>query len=141
MSKKTGESLEQRYRPTTRRQRLVIIALTIGTVSFIWTMLLVRPGFHLRTHECAKGETIGCVGGKADVMLIAASAPSPASAAVPASEASSAASAAARSPADAASAASEPASAASAAASAASAASAAASTPVKAPKSAKAASR
>lgn len=65
------------YRPTSRRQRLVIIAVTVATVVGLWMLLLLRPGWHMRkfpdnAKRCEPGQTTGCVGGKADVMLIPA---------------------------------------------------------------------
>ncbi|HJV71194.1 hypothetical protein [Ideonella sp.] len=74
------------YRPTSRRQRLVIVAITVATVVALWMLLLLRPGFHARPipgtplAPCPPGQTSGCVGGKADVLLIpAAPASSPGS--------------------------------------------------------------
>jgi len=64
------------YRPTSRRQRLVIIAITVATVVALWMILLLRPGFQARPipgtllAPCPPGQTSGCVGGKADVLLI-----------------------------------------------------------------------
>lgn len=66
------------YRPTSRRQRLVIVAITVATVVALWMLLLLRPGFKTRPipgstlAPCPPGQTSGCVGGKADVRLIAA---------------------------------------------------------------------
>ena len=91
------------YRPTSRRQRLAILALTVVTVLLLWYLLLERPGWTPRDlAACRPGETQGCVGGQSDVLLIpAASAPWPwaasAAAGEPASAASGAASAAAAS--------------------------------------------
>lgn len=75
--------MSDRYRPTSRRQRLVIIAVTVATVVALWMLLLLRPGWHQRKFPdhaklCEKGQTTGCVGGRADVMLIPASPASPA---------------------------------------------------------------
>jgi hypothetical protein len=84
--------MNDRYRPTPRRQRLIIVAVTVATVVTLWMVLLLRPGWHVRTFpdaaKCAKGQTTGCVGGKADVMLIPAT---PAVSASPATPAASAA--------------------------------------------------
>lgn len=80
--------MSDRYRPTSRRQRLIIIAVTVATVVALWMLLLLRPGWHMRrfpdsAKRCEPGQTTGCVGGKADVILIpaepAASASAPAS--------------------------------------------------------------
>lgn len=70
--------MSDRYRPTSRRQRLIIIAVTVATVVALWMLLLFRPGWHQRKFPdngkpCEKGQTTGCVGGRADVMLIPAS--------------------------------------------------------------------
>ena len=69
--------MSDRYRPTSRRQRLIIIAVTVATVVALWMLLLFRPGWHERkfpdnAKPCEKGQTSGCVGGKADVLLIPA---------------------------------------------------------------------
>ncbi|WP_374562364.1 hypothetical protein [Ideonella sp.] len=80
--------MTDRYRPTSRRQRLIIIAVTAATVVGLWMLLIYRPGWHLRPREdmpnCTKGQTTGCVGGKADVMLIPAT-PAAAPSSAPAS--------------------------------------------------------
>ncbi len=70
------------FRPTTRRQRLVIVAVTAATVVGLWYLLLERPGFHVKPlpgtgpQPCAQGQTSGCVGGRADVLLMPAAGPS-----------------------------------------------------------------
>ncbi|MFO1337299.1 MAG: hypothetical protein U1F53_03545 [Burkholderiaceae bacterium] len=70
------------FRPTSRRQRLVIVAVTAATVVTLWYLLLERPGFHVKPlpgtgpQPCAKGQTSGCVGGRADVLLMPAAAAS-----------------------------------------------------------------
>lgn len=75
------------YRPTSRRQRLVIIAITVATVVALWMLLLLRPGFQTRPipgtplAPCPPGQTSGCVGGKADVLLIPTAPPSAAASA------------------------------------------------------------
>jgi len=83
--------MNDRYRPTSRRQRLIIVAVTVATVVTLWMVLIYRPGWHLRPRPdaptCAKGQTTGCVGGKADVMLIPATPADPASPAIPAASA------------------------------------------------------
>ncbi len=80
--------MTDRYRPTSRRQRLIIVAVTTATVVGLWLLLIYRPGWHVRTFPdvptCAKGQTTGCVGGKADVMLIPATPTDSASPAIPA---------------------------------------------------------
>jgi hypothetical protein len=75
------------YRPTSRRQRLVIIAITVATVVGLWMLLLLRPGFQARPipgtplAPCLPGQTTGCVGGRADVLLIPTAPPSAAASA------------------------------------------------------------
>jgi len=80
--------MTERYRPTSRRQRLIIVAVTVATVVTLWMVLLLRPGWHVRTFpdapNCTKHQVPGCVGGKADVMLIPATPADSASPAVPA---------------------------------------------------------
>ncbi len=81
------------YRPTTRRQRLVIVALTVATVVALWLVLLMRPGFHVEPlpgtsrAPCSGAQTTGCVGGKAEVVLLPAPAASAGAAAAGASTA------------------------------------------------------
>lgn len=64
-----------RFRPTTRRQRLGIIAAAAATVVILWLLLLYRPGGNPRRYvtqpaPCAPGQSSGCVGGQADVLLL-----------------------------------------------------------------------
>ena len=67
------------YRPTSRRQKLVIVAVTVATVVGLWVLLLMRahvepiPGS--QKGRCLPNQTSGCVGGQADVMLGPASVP------------------------------------------------------------------
>lgn len=69
------------YRPTSRRQRLVIIAVTVATVVGLWMLLIYRPGWKVQPipgtplAPCAPGQTTACVGGQANVMLLPAAAP------------------------------------------------------------------
>jgi hypothetical protein len=74
------------FRPVSPRQRRWIIAITVATVFMLWLLLLYRPGGTPRVippgpsasapAPCAPGQTRGCVGGKAEVMLLpAASSP------------------------------------------------------------------
>jgi hypothetical protein len=65
------------YRPTTRRQRLVIVAVTVATVVALWMLLLLRPGAHVRVfppsaaeRPCPPGQLKGCVGGQLDTVLL-----------------------------------------------------------------------
>ena len=66
------------YRPINRRQRLKIVALTVAVVVALWMLLLWRPGAHPRPipgvtpMPCKPGQTQGCIGGQADVMLLPA---------------------------------------------------------------------
>jgi hypothetical protein len=67
------------YQPTTRRQRLKLMALTVAAVSALWMVLLLRPGAHVRVfppsgteRPCAPGQSTGCVGGQANVVLLPA---------------------------------------------------------------------
>jgi len=67
-----------KFRPINRRQRLKIIALTVAVVVALWSLLLLRPGSHPRVIPgvtpvpCQPGQTQGCVGGQANVMLLPA---------------------------------------------------------------------
>ena len=65
--------MTDRYRPTSRRQRLVIVAVAVATVVALWMLLLYRPGGHYEPRRCAAGQTTDCVGGQASVTLIPAS--------------------------------------------------------------------
>jgi len=72
-----------RWRPTTPRQRLRIILVALLTVLLLWTLLLFRPGAKVREFPpdpplpaCQPGQTVGCVGGTANVRLLPASVPS-----------------------------------------------------------------
>lgn len=78
---------DDQYRPTSPRQRLAIIGVTLVTVTVLWLLLLLRPGAHVREFPpskdatCAQGQTSGCPGRRADVMLLPPGAASAASAA------------------------------------------------------------
>jgi hypothetical protein len=67
-----------KFRPTNRRQRLKIIALTVAVVVALWSLLLLRPGAHPRAipgvtpEPCKPGQTQGCIGGQANVTLLPA---------------------------------------------------------------------
>jgi hypothetical protein len=90
------EPLLQSYRPLTRRRRLLIVALAVAMAVAVVTTLLDPPGAPPRTRakpaptpDCREGERerTGCVGGRAEVIVPAASAPaaaSPLAASVPA---------------------------------------------------------
>lgn len=66
------------YRPTSRRQRLFIVVATVATVVVMWLMLLGRPGPAVKPipgsqlGRCLPGQSNGCVGGKAEVLLLPA---------------------------------------------------------------------
>ncbi|MCA6218204.1 hypothetical protein KGA65_16845 [Ideonella sp. B7] len=66
------------YRPTSRRQRLVIIAITAAVVVTLWMLLIERPGWKVQPipgsplAPCRTGQTTDCVGGQANVLLIPA---------------------------------------------------------------------
>ena len=66
------------YRPTTRRQRLVILAITTAVVVALWMLLIERPGWKVQPipgsplAPCRAGQTTDCVGGQANVLLIPA---------------------------------------------------------------------
>ena len=80
---------KDRYRPTSPRQRLLIVVLAIGTAIGVMAVLLAPQIRLLQTPRplpadaapCAKGQLSGCVGGKLDVIVVP---PPAASAAVPA---------------------------------------------------------
>jgi hypothetical protein len=84
--------MDDQYQPTSRRQRLKIVAVTVATVVSLWMLLLFRPGGHPRTYPqatpvaCGPGQVVGCVGGRADVSLISNAPPAmPVPASAPAS--------------------------------------------------------
>lgn len=75
------------FKPPPSGQRGKLLALALLTATLLWLLLLYRPGGRVRIIPpgpaasapagCAPGQTRGCVGGKADVILLpAASAPS-----------------------------------------------------------------
>lgn len=70
------------YRPTTRRQRLVILTITTAVVVALWMLLIERPGWKVQPipgsplAPCRAGQTTDCVGGQANVLLIPAPAAS-----------------------------------------------------------------
>lgn len=60
-----------RFQPTTRRQRLVIMLVTVVVVVGLWGLLIFRPGGTYRDlAACSPGQLQGCVGGLAEVMLL-----------------------------------------------------------------------
>jgi len=70
-----------KFRPTTRRQRLVIMAVAAATVVVLWLLLLYRPGGNPYRYvqpppaPCTAGQTSGCVGGQSNVLLLPAAPP------------------------------------------------------------------
>lgn len=78
-----------RYRPSSRRQRLVILAVTTATVMGLWMLLTERPGWKVQPvpgssrAPCRPGQTTDCVGGQATVMLLPAVPASAAAASAP----------------------------------------------------------
>lgn len=68
------------FRPTTPRQRLVIVAAAVGTTLLIGTAMLSRHVEYLRAKlahraaseppRCAPGQTQGCVGGTMGVIVV-----------------------------------------------------------------------
>ncbi len=75
--------MKTRYRPVSRRRRMLILLLAIGTAIMVVWMLLERPGgLHGPRAQpaaaqtpapaiCADGVQIHCVGGKAEVIMSA----------------------------------------------------------------------
>lgn len=78
------------FNPITPRRRLLIVVLALSTAGLVMYSVLERPGLHLTRPKpveaaaCVKGQQTGCVGGQADVIMVAPvpplSATSPASA-------------------------------------------------------------
>jgi hypothetical protein len=68
--------MTERFRPTSRRQRLIIIAVTLATVLALWWLLLVHPGGDYSLPDlppptaCSPGQTKGCVGEVIGVKII-----------------------------------------------------------------------
>ena len=90
------------FRPTSTRQRRIILGVAVTAFVVMWILLIWEPGFDPATRyphlneapkdkpACAPGQTTNCVGGQANVMLLpAASGPSsaPVVPAVPAASA------------------------------------------------------
>lgn len=69
-----------RYRPLTRRRRLGVALLAVATALTLILMMLERVGAPeiprapaaAAPAPCAPGQTRGCVGGRADVILVPA---------------------------------------------------------------------
>lgn len=71
---------DDRYQPLSRRRRLLIVGLAVATAVAVVLMLVERPGGVKRPPpgaapdraRCSEGQTEGCVGGKAAVIVPAA---------------------------------------------------------------------
>lgn len=72
------------FRPTSPRQRRIIIGVTVAVFVAMWILLVWEPGNDPKTRypalaepprdqpQCKPGQTAGCVGGQANVMLLPA---------------------------------------------------------------------
>jgi hypothetical protein len=67
---------ETPYRPLTWRRRLLVLVLAIATAITVVMLLLDPPGGVKRTRpaaaepaRCVEGQSTGCVGGKAEVIV------------------------------------------------------------------------
>jgi hypothetical protein len=76
----------ERFRPFTRRQRLLIVALAVGTTISIGVAMLTPHVAYLRARlalkwadvpPCAAGQTEGCTGGTMGVIVVAPPASAP----------------------------------------------------------------
>jgi hypothetical protein len=75
--------------------RLQVLAATVLTVLVLWLLLLFKPGAHVRSfpepaarRPCPTGQSTGCVGGQADVLLLPATPTRPAAPPLPSEAAS-----------------------------------------------------
>jgi hypothetical protein len=74
---------DEKYRPISRRRRLLIFGLAIATAITVVLTLLYPPGGIQRPPpgagpdraRCGAGQTTDCVGGKADVIVLPAAVP------------------------------------------------------------------
>lgn len=68
-----------RYRPLSARRRLLVLALAIATALTVAALLLNPPGGVQRKRHlpqpCAASQDTGCVGGRADVIVLPPAAP------------------------------------------------------------------
>jgi hypothetical protein len=69
------------YRPLNARRRLLLVALALATAATVLWMLFERPGApppppRVEPPRCAPGQTLGCVGGTAAIIMPTASAAS-----------------------------------------------------------------
>jgi hypothetical protein len=76
----------ERFKPFTRRQRLLIVVLAVGTTLSIGVAMLAPHVDYLRAKlmrrtadvpPCAPGQTQGCVGGTMGVIVVAPPASAP----------------------------------------------------------------
>lgn len=65
------------YQPLTWRRRLLIVALAVATAFTVVSLLLDPPGGVRRQHiqrvdrpTCTEGQTVNCVGGTAEVIVV-----------------------------------------------------------------------
>jgi hypothetical protein len=71
------EPVVPRYRPLSARRRLLVVLLAVSTAIAIVLVLLDPPGGVQRKRAsataspapCADGQTVGCVGGVAEVIV------------------------------------------------------------------------
>jgi hypothetical protein len=68
---------KDRYRPTSRRQSLVILMLAVAMAVAIWLAVLDPWARLERAHRprpdrppCAAGQLVDCAGGKVDVIMV-----------------------------------------------------------------------
>jgi hypothetical protein len=80
-------TMDDRYRPLSTRRRVLILLLAVSTAIAVALTLLYPPGGAQRKRppaprpaDCSPGQDAGCVGGKADVIVVVPAA-SPGSAA------------------------------------------------------------
>jgi hypothetical protein len=80
------EPTVDRYRPLSLRRRLLFMALAVATAVGVVLLLLDPPGGVQRKRPvapppapCAPGQTLHCIGGKAEVLAPAPLPPTPAS--------------------------------------------------------------
>lgn len=68
-----------RYQPLSRQRRLLVLALAIATALTVAALLLNPPGGVQRKRHlpqpCAASQDTGCVGGRADVIVVAPAEP------------------------------------------------------------------
>ena len=81
-----GDDGFERFQPFSRRQRLLIVALAVGTTLAIGVAMLAPHVDYLRARlaldradkpPCTAGQTTGCVGGTMGVIVVPAAPPPP----------------------------------------------------------------